>query len=86
MIVKVGDIVTYNGFIPDDIPSFKKEDLSCLIPEKLYTILQLSPDYGEMDDHYIWYRIEEGEFRLWYPDVSFDRIDNIDMKKKYDLR
>lgn len=83
-IIKIGDEVVYNGYIPENIPSYKKYDLSRLTLGESYTVLELSSYYGEIDDRYTWYRIEgRGGYKLWYPCISFDIMD---IKKKYDLR
>ena len=86
MIANIGDEVIYNGYIPDDIPSYKQSDLTNLIFGELYIVLQVSDHYGEMNDHYPWYKIENKGFRLWYPSISFDRMSNEYIKKKYGLR
>lgn len=85
-IFKIGESVIFNGYIPDDIPSYKKDDMKSLIFGGSYEILDISPYYDQNNDNYTWYRMKsENGYNLWYPSISFG-INKENIKKKYGLK
>jgi len=79
-IAEIGE-VRHNGYIPEDIPSYKQDDMKDLIFGKSYKVLDIS-----LQTYYIWYRIEENEYKLWYPSISFVPSLREFIKKKYYLK
>lgn len=80
-IARVGDIVKYNGYMPEHVRSNEKE----YIEDSLNIGERYEVGKVHCFDDGIWYRIECDRGDAWVPIESFGSI-KINIKEKYGLR
>lgn len=81
-MIEIGDMVEYNGFIPDHVSVYDKSYIKdSLIIGKLYKIID-----STIFRNIRWFRVrydKDYDCDIWAPKESFNELN---MKKRYGLR
>ena len=84
-IPEIGDMIIYNGYIPDNIGNYDKEFIrDRLVVGEQYKVICSKKSSSTFID---WICVNYREIEVWAPIDCFDiKINKIHIKEKYDLR